>query len=613
VKGGHVLNARGPGLGGYIDLRYPFSPDFRPKALPRSVEIEGGKIYWRDHRVQVAADSDLIVLIVGAPRFVDTADAARHPSPCVADAFRSLYVRYGPSCVEKAHDSFALVIIDLKARCVAAAVDRFAVYPLCYSFSDGVFAFADHAAELPLRAQREIEPQGLLEYFYFHVIPAPRTIFKGVQRLDLGHFVVATQEGARVHKYWHPAFQEESKAPFAELKSEFRQLLETAVARELGSEPIGAFLSGGTDSSTIAGLLGKAKGSRARTFSIGFEAQGYDEMAYARIAARHFGTEHHEYYVTPEDLLRHIPDVAQHYDQPFANSSALAAYCCSRAAKDAGIAKLLAGDGGDELFGGNIRYAEQRIFEAYKALPRVLQEWVAQPVLRQPITERLPIVRKAASYVRQAQMPMPARINRYNLLLRLGINSVLSPSLLELVDVQGPALQEAAVYNDCAAESLTNRMLAFDWKYTLADNDLPKVRETAYLAGISVGFPMLSDKLVDFSLRLAPELKVRGLRLRWFFKEALRDFLPEEIIRKKKHGFGLPFGPWMVKHESLFEFAAEGARALASRGIVRTDFVEELLTLRLRQHPGYYGEMVWIIVILEHWLREHAANFAVEG
>src|SRR5262249_38323991 len=134
----------------------------------------------------------------------------------------------------------------------------------------------------------------------------------------------------------------------------------------------------------------------------------------------------------------------------------------------------------------------------------------------------------------------------------------------------------------------------------------------AHLAGVSVGFPMLSDELLDFSLRLAPPLKVRGLRLRWFFKEALRDLLPQEIIHKKKHGFGLPFGPWLVKHKSLFEFAAEGARALADRGIVRADFIDQLLGIRLHEHPGYYGEMVWIIVMLEHWLREHAPNFVVE-
>src|SRR5262249_42933398 len=151
----------------------------------------------------------------------------------------------------------------------------------------------------------------------------------------------------------------------------------------------------------------------------------------------------------------------------------------------------------------------------------------------------------------------------------------------------------------------------FDWKYTLADNDLPKVRETAGLAGVEVGFPMLAHDLIEFSLILPSELKVHGLTLRWFFEEALRDFLPSEIIHKKKHGFGLPYGVWMARHRELFNFSAEAVTALAGRAIVRADFVERLLGAKLREHPGYYGDMIWIMVMLEYWLRKHASAFTL--
>ncbi|MGH9253205.1 MAG: asparagine synthase-related protein, partial [Vicinamibacterales bacterium] len=160
------------------------------------------------------------------------------------------------------------------------------------------------------------------------------------------------------------------------------------------------------------------------------------------------------------------------------------------------------------------------------------------------------------------------------------------------------------------ASSLINRMLAYDWKYTLADNDLPKVVETSALAGIAVGFPFLGEEVVDFSVRLAPELKLKGFKLRWFFKEALRGFLPDEIIAKRKHGFGLPFGVWLTQHRGLHGLVSDALRSLRGRGIVRIEFLDELIDHRLAEHPGYYGEMVWILIMLEHWLAAKAPRYA---
>ena len=198
---------------------------------------------------------------------------------------------------------------------------------------------------------------------------------------------------------------------------------------------------------------------------------------------------------------------------------------------------------------------------------------------------------------------MPERMETYNLLLRIGIHDVLEPDFIASIVPQDASEQQRAVYAEVEDGSLINRMLAYDWKYTLADNDLPKVVETARLAGVSVRFPFLSDELVDFSLVLAPELKLRGTKLRYFFKEALRGFLPDEIIEKQKHGFGLPFGVWLMKEGDLRDFAAESIEHLKGRGIVRRAFLRSLLSVRIAEHPGYYGEMVWILMMLSSWLR----------
>jgi asparagine synthase (glutamine-hydrolysing) len=198
---------------------------------------------------------------------------------------------------------------------------------------------------------------------------------------------------------------------------------------------------------------------------------------------------------------------------------------------------------------------------------------------------------------------MPDRMNTYNLLMHIGATNVLEPAFIACIDLEEPRAQQADVYAEVAHASLLNRMLAYDWKFTLADNDLPKVVETTRLVGVAARFPLLADELVDFSLGLSPRLKLNGMRLRYFFKEALRGFLPDEILAKKKHGFGLPFGPWVVQDKRLHEFATESIGHLKDRGIVRHDFLRTLLDARIRDHPGYYGEMIWILMTLSEWLR----------
>jgi asparagine synthase (glutamine-hydrolysing) len=518
------------------------------------------------------------------------------------------YAQHGTSAPQMVKGAFSVVIAwpDEKVFC---AVDRFSLHSLCYRVADGALRVAERADELA-GAEGDIDPQALYDYLYFHMIPAPRTVFKEVFRLPAGHYALFEQGRLTVAPWWKPHFDEGQRASFADLKAEFRQILLDGVRDQVAGET-GCFLSGGTDSSTVAGLLRQVTGQPARAFSIGFEAAGYDEMEYARIAARHFGAEHHAYYVTPDDLVAGIAQVAKSYDQPFGNSSVLPAYYCAKAAREAGLTRILAGDGGDELFGGNVRYAKQRVFGAYERIPGLLRRGLLQPALTGwALPGRIPGIKKAVSYVEQASVPMPDRMQMYNLLSRLGLDTVLAPEFLARVAPQDTLRQQQETWRAADAHSLVNRMLWYDWKYTLADNDLPKVLGSTRLAGLEVGFPFLDDRLVDFSLRLDPELKLKGLTLRWFFKEALKDFLPPEIITKKKHGFGLPFGVWAVEHAALRKLAVDSLDYLRERRIVRSDFLDRLLKEYLPQHPGYYGELVWILMILSQWLQARPRSFA---
>ncbi len=517
----------------------------------------------------------------------------------VADAASDLATLRGP---------FAIAASDEQGR-LHLAVDRFARETLCYTVRGGRL-LASRRADTLAASAKALSTQALFDYVFFHAIPSPSTVFEGVNRLPPGYRARLELGAPRVEAYWTPRFEPARIEPsFDAMKAEFRRLLQAAVARELDSGKPGCFLSGGTDSSTVAGMIGLAAGRPAATFSIGFEAEGYDEMAYARIAARHFGTEHHEYYVTPDDLLRHIPEVAAAYDQPFGNSSALPAYCCARLACEKGVTRVLAGDGGDELFGGNSRYAKQRLFDHYAQVPAVLRRGLIEPVLGIGAIGGLPGLRKVRSYVEQAREPMPLRNHLYNLVMRLGLADVFEPQFLGAVDRAAPGRRQAEVWQAATAADPLNRELAYDWRFTLAESDLPKVRETTRLAGLEVGFPMLDEELLAFSMRLPVSWKLRGGQLRWFFKEALRGFLPDEILVKKKQGFGLPFGVWATRHAGLRKLAEDSLLGLGTRGMVRADFVRSLMNERLQQHPGYYGEMIWILMMLEQWLRAHAPDW----
>ncbi|MFQ5757770.1 MAG: asparagine synthase-related protein, partial [Acidiferrobacterales bacterium] len=294
------------------------------------------------------------------------------------------------------------------------------------------------------------------------------------------------------------------------------------------------------------------------------------------------------------------------YDHPYGNASAVPTYYCARLARDDGVDTLLAGDGGDELFGGNVRYARQWLFSLYSDLPAVLRKRLIQPLLFGiPAGDKIWPVRKLQSYIRQASLPMPERLETYNFLSWIDVDRIFHKHFLEQVDQGHPLKTLTEIYDGVHADGMLNKMLGLDLKITLADNDLPKVTRMCEFAGLQACFPLLDDDLVAFSARLPAELKLRRTQLRYFFKKALEDFLPQETLKKSKHGFGLPFGPWLVNHRILSDLVHDNLRDLAARRIVRSEFIQELIDARLAVHSGYYGTLIWVLVMLEEWFKHH--------
>lgn len=449
-------------------------------------------------------------------------------------------------------------------------------------------------------------PDALFQYVYFHMVPGPTCMFAGAQKLDEGHTLGWDGRDVGVERNWLPRFDDIATLDESAAAEALRTTLRSAVGRCLeGATSPGAFLSGGLDSSTVSGFAAELRPGLP-TISMGFDAAGYDEMAYARMASARFATTPIEYYVTPGDVYETLPMIASAFPEPFGNSSAAAAYHCARVARDNGVTRLLAGDGGDEIFGGNERYAKQLVFERYGSLPHGLRVNLVEPIVRsaRAITSAFP-VGKAASYIRQANTPLPDRLQSYNFLHQHAPEEVFAADFLAQVDSSMPLQLLREEYAAPATDSHVNRMLFLDWKFTLHDNDLVKVNHMCHLGGADVAYPMLDPAVVDFSLRIPGPWKVRGRQLRWFYKRAMEGFLPPQIISKSKHGFGLPFGVWTRTDQRLRRLSEDALANLRERGFFRPQFLDTALRMHREGHAAYYGELVWILMVLEVWLRQH--------
>lgn len=571
-----------------------------------AVSTDSGAVAAAGVNAVVFRDERFLAAAWGQVQFSDPGLSALCGQRGVAAALAQGYACRGPDVLSVTSGAFALAVLDCRDNDLMLAVDRLGVRPLHYSVVGDTLVFGtslDAVSAFP-GCSTELDLQAVYDYVYFHMVPGPGTIFSGRYRLLPGSLL--TWRGGRpdVRRYWHVRYVEDLRRPTAELRRDFLTRLREGVSRASQGGRIGTFLSGGTDSSTVAGLLGEVTGSPARTYSIGFEAQGYDEMEYARLAARHFGTRHHEYYVTPDDVVRAVPRIAEVFDQPFGNSSAVPTYYCARMARDDGVDILLGGDGGDELFGGNERYAKQYLYALYGDLPRLVRKVLIEPAVF--LLPEVGIAGKVQRYIRNASLPMPARYDNYNLLERLGATNIFTPEFLDSIDGAHPKRMLDDAYAEAEARSLINRMLSLDMRFTLADNDLPKVTRASELAGVAVRFPFLDDAIVSFSLGLPPRDKLRGTRLRYFFKESLRGFLPRPIIDKTKHGFGLPFGPWLRTHAALRDLALDSLSDLKKRRFVQPSFIDNLTSTYVDSHAGYYGTLVWVLMLLEQWLSRHA-------
>lgn len=527
-----------------------------------------------------------------------------------AHLLAALFERWGSDFVQKLSGNFSLVLWDKRDRVLIAAVDSFGANRLFYYQNNGVLLIATRIQALLDSGdiERTVNPRAVANVLNFTCSLAPETIIRGVQRMLPGNVLVASSGNTRIEKYWDMRYTPNEGAGEAELRRDLEAVVERAVATQCKNDPpksVGAFLSGGTDSTTVVGMMSRARREPIRTFTIGFEEESFSELKFAEIAAKKFKTDHHVYVVSAQDTFEALPRMVRHLDEPFGNSSAIATYFCARLAAQNGVRTLLAGDGGDELFGGNERYATDRVFQLYQAVPRWLRKGLIEPALvRTPIKNGL--VGKARNYTRRSNIPRLERYFSYDILYTHSTSDVFEGDFRSALTDYAVLETPSRYYGEAPAQDTLDKFLYMDVKITLGDNDLPKVTYMSELAGIQARFPFLDRSVAEFSGRIPPRLKVKGFEKRYLFKRAFQELLPPEILNKKKHGFGIPVANWMKTDSQMRELTHDTllSRRAFERGYFRRDFVENLFREHAVDETTYYGNFLWTLLVLELWNRQ---------
>jgi asparagine synthase (glutamine-hydrolysing) len=534
-----------------------------------------------------------------------------------------LYEDEGPAFVRHLWGMFAIAIWDSRQRQLVLARDRLGKKPLVYRLENDRLLFASELKCLLAvpGVPREVEPGAIDEYLTYQYIPHPNTIFRGIQKLPPAHYAVWRDGQMRVASYWQPDFNRQIDRPWNECVGELRELLTDAVRLRLQSDvPLGAFLSGGIDSSIIVGLMSRLAGgsgaggngiggsSAIKTFSIGFADAQFDETQYARQVAQRFGAEHHEMRVEA-NAAELLPKLIWHFDEPMADSSALPTWHVAQLARR-DVTVALTGDGGDELFAGYDRYRAVWLSSLLDRLPRAMRR-----VLESRFWQRLPSSNRRRSIVR--------RVRR----LSAGLGQPMQQRYLDWIGIFNEA-GRAALYTDDFLAQLPGvdpaEFLARAWRRSsrrdpvtmasLADlttylpcDLLVKVDIASMAHGLECRQPFLDHRLVEWATALPMRYKQRLGRGKRILREAFRDLLPADVFRRPKMGFGVPLDSWLRGALREMVCGVLMDPMALGRGYFRPEAVARLLDEH-RSGRTSHGHRIWALLVLELWHREWVDN-----
>jgi len=517
------------------------------------------------------------------------------------EAIVHAYEEHGPACLKELRGMFAFAIWDDKAQSLFVARDRAGKKPLYYTTtSSGTFVFGSELKTLLEHpdVERELNPLALDAYFTLGYVPDPLSIFRNIHKLPPGHYLTFTKGRVDVQQYWDFDFREEPKRSEADYVAELRDLLDESVRLRLISDvPLGAFLSGGIDSSTVVGLMARHMGQPVKTFSIGFHEDSYNELEYARLTAKKFGTDHHEFFVTP-DICAIVDELVWHFDEPFADSSAIPTYMVSKLARDY-VTVILSGDGGDELFGGYTRYVVERKRGGFERLPKPLREG-----LMRPLSERLPHATWGRNYLHNVSLdPIARYLDSVSVFTSLNRKALYTPDFFQKLGQGGYA---GNLFRELADQVKTDepldRLLYVDSKTYLPGDILTKVDRMSMAVSLEARAPLLDHKLIDFVTGVPASLKLAGFQTKHLLKEAVKDLIPADILHRPKQGFGVPIQEWINQQlRSRIRDTLRDART-RQRGYINSNYLDILLDEHERGRRDH-SMGLWSLLMLELWHR----------
>ncbi len=525
-----------------------------------------------------------------------------------------LFEERGIECLQALRGMFALAIWDGRKRELWVARDRLGKKPLYY-FHDGARLIFGSEIKCILAypgAPRVLDRSVLPLYLTYGYVPAPQTIFAGIRALRPGSWLKVAGRKVEERQYWSPSAlapgprlgavqtsteRERGEREWTELLLE--QLREAVRLRLISDVPLGAFLSGGLDSSAVVALMAEAASGPVKTFAIGFSGEpSFDETAHARVVAQHLGADHHEFIVEPQTIDL-IPKLAWHLDQPFGDSSAIPTYLVSKLAREH-VTVALNGDGGDELFAGYERFRAARLAQAYQRLPEWAHRGVVEVARRWPQgTGYRDLGRRTLRFGAAARLPLPQRY--------LSWVGIMSPELVDGLTVEsggeGPAAHFQKYFPQLNGGDPVPALLEVNLRSYLPDDLLVKADRMSMAASLEARSPFLDHVLVEFAATIPASLKLRGGVSKYILKRAFEGKLPREIVYRRKHGFGVPIGKWF--RTTLREYLADtllSGRA-RERGLLRLEVAQGLVNEHLSGERDH-GQALWTLLMLEAWAQK---------
>ena len=518
-----------------------------------------------------------------------------------------LYEDKGVECIKDLRGMFAFAIWDDKKQRLFLARDRVGKKPLYWALKNGDFIFGSEIKAIlqDPDVNRDVNIGEIPAYLTYGYTPSPDTMFKGINKIPPAHYLVYEKGNIKLEKYWELDFSNKIKLSERDYCDNIMELLEESTRIRLISDvPLGAFLSGGIDSSAVVYMMSKLSSRPVKTFSIGFEEETHSELKYARIIADRFGTEHHEYIVKP-DAIEILPKLVWHYNEPYADSSALPSYYVAKMTRRE-VTVALNGDGGDENFAGYERYMAGKFAETYRKMPEKLRNSVILPLINR-IKEDVSYNKfsnKFKRFILMASEPYAFRHYSWVSIFRDNEKgSLFTDELKKNIDAKSPFSYLENIFNNSRSKDIVDSLLYADINSYLPEDLLVKMDIATMANSLEGRSPFLDHKMMEFAASVPSKMKVRGARLKYILKKALRKALPEEILKRGKMGFGIPIDKWFRNELKDYSYEILMSDKSINRGYFKKASIKRLLD----EHAvagANNGARIWSLLFLELWHRE---------